>query len=192
MTVDMDACALAEAFFRSLDEKIGPFDRPFHFRVFPFEAGGALDFLTIGAGRGEFVTYLTWGLLGNPEQKHGALGPYEIVVACNDEHWCLEVLTNIGRQGLQEVFEGGDTLDIGAWVGAAAPLQGVIFEEALFVELRDLPIPQTCRLLRCIGVTRREMEFAIRRGTESLIQRLRASGLYPMTNPKRGSLDLIL
>ncbi|MCX6923232.1 MAG: suppressor of fused domain protein [Verrucomicrobia bacterium] len=174
----MNVSLLSKEFFRVIDERIGPFDRPFQFQVFPFDAGGALNFLTVGVGRGEpFVIYVTWDLFGHEQQKRGSFGRYELLATCDDDQWCSDVLTKIGRLGLQELFEPGDTLDIGQWVSAAAPIQGVVFEDAFSTELLGEP----CGLLRCIGVTRPELEFAMKHGTPALIERLDRAHVYPHT-----------
>jgi|YelNatPaOPRAMG01_1025707.scaffolds.fasta_scaffold78922_2 hypothetical protein len=186
----MKVSNLAKAFFRELDQRVGPFDRPIQFRVFPFDAGGALNLLTVGAGRKEFVTYVSWDLFGHPRQKRGKLGRYELLVVCDDENWAIETLTNIGRQSLQTVFNPGDTLDIGPWVGPSSPLQGVIFEQVLKLELDDPPGKVSCGLLGCIGITRSELEFAIRFGVEALVEQLKGAGIYPRTMTRRGSIDL--
>src|SRR4051794_22264043 len=107
---------LAKTFFNILDDEIGPFDRPIQFRPFPFTAGGTLNFLTIGAGRVVFVTYVSWDLFGHPEQKRGQLGRYEFLTVCDHEDWCLDIITKVGRQSLRITFDPGDTLDISAWV----------------------------------------------------------------------------
>jgi hypothetical protein len=174
----MSVCLLSKEFFRVIDERLGSFDRPFQFRVFPFDAGGALNLLTVGAGRSEpFVTYVTWDLFGQAQQKRGSFGRYELLATCDDEQWCSDVLTKIGRLSLQELFEPGDTLDIGQWVDAGAPIQGVLFEEAFRAEL----LGEHCGLLRCIGVTRPELVFAMKRGTPALTERLERAHIYPHT-----------
>ena len=183
----MSVSQLAKSFFRHLDKNIGPFDRPFQFRVFPFEAGGALNFLTVGVGRGiPFVTYVTWDLLGNENQKRGSIGRYELMAISNDGDWCIDVLTKIGRQGLQEVFEPGDTLDIGPWVAPDSLIQGVVFEEALGIEL----CREHCGLLLCIGITKAELEFAIKHGGTALIECLKRTDLHPRTILRRDSIEL--
>ena len=174
----MNVSLLSKEFFRVIDERVGPFDRPFQFRVFPFDAGGALDLLSVGARRSEpFVTYVSWDLFGHEQQKRGSSGRYELLATCDDEQWCSDVLTKIGRLGLQELFEPGDTLDVGQWVGAGAPIQGVVFEEAFSAELLGVH----CGLLRCIGITRTELEFAMRCGTPALMERLQRARIYPRT-----------
>lgn len=174
----MNVPQLSKEFLRVIEERIGPFDRPFQFRVFPFDAGGALNFLTVGVGRSApFVTYVSWDLFGHEQQKRGSFGRYELLASCDEEQWCLNVLTKIGRQGLVEVFDPGDTLDIGQWVSPETPIQGVVFEEAFQRELQR----ERCGLLRCIGVTRSELEFAMAHGTLALVQRLQRAGVYPHT-----------
>jgi hypothetical protein len=178
----MRVTQLSKKFFHLIEQRVGPFDRPFQFRPFPFDAGGALNFLTVGVGRNEpFVTYVSWDLFGHEKQKRCSLGRYELLAGCDEEKWCLDVLTNIARQGLTEIFEPGDTMDIAQWVGPDAMLQGVVFEEALRTELRQLFRHERCGLLRCIGVTRPELEFARKHGTPALIEWLQHAGIYPRT-----------
>ena len=182
----MSISTLSREFLRVVEEHLGAFDRPIEFRVFPFDAGGALNFLTIARGE-PFVTYVSWDLFGHEQQQHGSLGRYELLTTCDNEEWCLDVLTKIGRQGCEEVFEPGDTFDIGPWVGPQVPLQGVVFEEAL----RAVVQQERCGLLRCIGVTRPELGFAVRCGTPALVERLKRAGIYPRTIVRRGdSIDL--
>ncbi len=174
----MSVSELAKEFFRILEERVGPFDRPFQFRVFPFDAGGSLNFLTVSAEEHKpFVTYVSWDLFSHEQQKRGSLGRYELLAVCDDEKWCLDVLTNVGRQSLQEVFEPGDTFDIGPWVNSNALIQGIVFEEGLRMELQQ----EYCGLLRCIGVTRPELEFARKHGTPALAGCLQRAGIYPRT-----------
>ena len=180
----MNISELSKEFFCLIDERIGPFDRPFRFRPFPFDAGGALNFLTIGSGQSElFFTYVSWDLFGHEKQKHGKIGRYELLATCNDEKWCLDILTNIGHLTLQEIFDPDDTLDIGPWVGVDAPIQGVIFEDAFSTQLKN----ERCGLLRCIGVTRPELEFAMKHDVPSLVECLKRAEIYPRTIVNRNS-----
>ena len=63
------------------------------------------------------------------------------------------------------------------WVSADAPIQGVVFEQAFSAELMG----ERSGLLRCIGVTRPELEFAMRHRTPALVERLEHSHVYPRT-----------
>jgi hypothetical protein len=186
--VAMNISELSKEFFRVIDERIGPFDRPFQFRAFPFDAGGALNFLTVSVKQHEpFVTNVSWDLFGHEQQKRGSFGRYELLATCNDEQWCSDVLTNIGRLGFREIFEPGDTLDIGPLVGAEVPIQGVIFENAFSTQVEQ----ERCGLLRCIGITRPELEFAMRHGVPALVGHLKRADVYPLTAiHRRESVEL--
>ena len=184
----MNVSSASKEFFRLIDEHVGPFDRPLQFYVFPFDAGGVVNLLTVGIGRSEpFITYVTWDLFGHDQQKRGSFGRYELLATCDLEQWCSEVLTNIGRLGLQEIFEPGDTLDIGSWIRPEDALQGVVLEEAFSTHVDY----EHCGLIRCIGVTRPELEFARRHGVPILVQRLKRASIYPRTIARRReSVDL--
>jgi hypothetical protein len=186
----MNLTNLAKKFFKTIDQRIGPFDRPLNFRPFPFDAGGALNFLTIGAGKGKIASYVSWDLFGNKMQKRGSLGRYELLVSCDCEQWVLNVITNIARQSLTETFEPGDTLNIQPWAGPVDTIQGIIFEEALKINLRNGFFKERCGLLRCIGVTIPELDYAVKFGVPSLIERLKIAGIYPHTFSNRKSVDL--
>jgi hypothetical protein len=185
----MTVSKLAKKFFRCVDEQIGPFDRPFEFRPFPFDSGGALNFLKIAAKEGEtFSTFVSWDLFGHEKQKRGKFGRYELLAVCNDENWCMDVLTHIGQQGLNELIEPGDTFDLGPLIIPESPLQGVVFEAALQLKLRQWIWSEPCGLLRCIGVTRPELEFAKKLGVPALMERLKRAGIYPSTVAQRKNL----
>jgi hypothetical protein len=126
----MDLPQLADIFFNRIELEFGPFDRPFQFHIFPFEAGGSLDYFTVGRNSEQFVTYITWGLLGHSELKRGSLGRYELLAVCDDEDWCREILTNIGRMSLMSRLEPGETVDIGAWVQPTEAIQALVLDEA--------------------------------------------------------------
>src|SRR5882724_23864 len=180
---------LAKAFFSAIEKELGPFDEPFQFHVFPFSAGGNLNFFTVGRGK-PFVTYVSCDLFEHPEQKRGSLGRYELLAVCDDEKWCNDILSDIGRQGLHEVFLPGDTLDIAALVDPDAALQGVVFEEAFYTTIGRFPKNEKASLLRCIGVTRNELAYARKHGVAALVKRLKAAKIYPGTIVNRDSVDL--
>jgi hypothetical protein len=182
---------LAKEFFDAIDKKVGPFDRPFQFRPFPFDSGGALNFLTVGAGREKFVTYVSWDLFGQEKQKRGKMGRYELLTTCDNEQWCLDVVTNIGRQTLIDLFEPGDTMDITPW-GSPFGLQGMIFEEGFSTKIEVGLERENCGLLRCIGITDPELDFTRRHGTQALIECLKRSGIYPNTVLHRPSINLAM
>lgn len=186
----MNISELAKAFFKTIDERIGPFDRPFQYRPFPFDAGGALNLLTVGVGRESFVTYVSWDLFGHPEQKRGSLGRYELLAVCDDSQWCIDILSKIGRQSLQTLFHPGDTLDISPWVNSEDVIRGIVFEQELQTQIQIGLHREDCGLLRCIGITQAELKFASKQGVPALVERLKQGGVYPRTIVRRESVDL--
>jgi hypothetical protein len=188
----MSVSRLAKKFFRVLDEQIGPFDRPFQFRIIPFDSGGSLNFLSVTTKDGApFVTYVSWDLFGHEKQKRGKFGRYELMATCDDGSWCFNVLTMIGRHALYKVIDPGDTFDIGPLVEPGALIQGVVFEAAIQAKLFRPFRFEPCGVMRCLGVTRPELEFAIRHGTPTLVERLKRAGIYPRIVTRRSeSVDL--
>ena len=74
----MSVSLLSKEFFRVIDERVGPFDRPFQFRIFPFDAGGDLNLMTVRWRGEQFVTYVTWGFTPGQQQRRGNFGRYEL------------------------------------------------------------------------------------------------------------------
>lgn len=54
----------------------------------------------------------------------------------------------------------------------------------------NIPDQEQCGLLRRIGVTRPELEFAIKEGTPSLVECLKRGHVYPRTELYTASVDL--
>ena len=168
--------------YKPVEEKMGPLDPTSIVALIGFDMGGPLNLRTIGRERGEkFITYISCELICRDDQKNGKIGLYEVMMICDDERWCRKVLTRIGRMTLDEVFGHHHTLDIGEWVDELCPMQGIVFEEFACVEIRGKPHG----ILRCHGMTRPEMEFAIEYGSEEVLDRLKRAGVYPNTSITR-------
>lgn len=174
-----------EQFFASLEQQIGRIDTHTIVSIAGFDMGGPLNFCTIGALNGsEYTTYVSCELALCHEQLPGEHGRYELLTSCDDERWARSILSEIGRMSLDVAFGDGHTLDIGAWVDEGAPIQGVLFEEILVAEIAD----KEYSILRCIGITRGEMEYALEHGSDELIARLQNVGVYPHTTLSRVSV----
>jgi hypothetical protein len=85
---------------------------------------------------------------------------------------------------LETAFADGHTLDIGPWVEPDEPMQGLLFEtiSAVRIDGRDYAV------LRLIGITRDELEYAYDHSVGELLGRLKAAGVYPNTATQRASL----
>jgi hypothetical protein len=173
--------------FAPLEQQLGPLDADTLMAIVGFDAGGPLNLCTIGRERGErFVTYVSCELAVRDNQKTGSLGPYELMMTSDDEDWCRSVLSDIGRMSLDELFEPLETLDIGPLMASDFPLQGIVFEEFASLKIGR----RKHGILRCHGVTRPELEFAIEFGSEKLLQRLKDAGISHRTSVRRESIKL--
>jgi hypothetical protein len=159
------------------------------FAIVGFDVGGPLNFCTVGRERKEkLVTYVSCELAVRSEQKPNACGRYELLASSNSAVWVRSVLTDTARMSTEAIFKDGDTLDIGAWVNSGKrrkpKLQGILFKQECRTRIRG----KSFGILRCIGITRREMEFAQREGSKALVAKLRAAGVYPHTITTRKSV----
>ncbi len=171
--------------FVPVEALLGPIDRDTLVAIVGFDAGGPLNFRTIGrAGGKPCITYLSCELAVREEQQPSEFGRYELLATCDDMLWVRAIVSDIGRMSLETKFGDGHTLDIGPWVPADAPIQGVLFEEASRCFIGDEPFG----VLRVIGVSRSEMEYAQQHGASALLDRLKAEGIYPCTIINRASV----
>ena len=167
-----------EQLFARLEAMCGALDPETVFAIAGFDGGGPLNFCTIGSRSGDpFVTYVSCELAPREEQQPSPAGRYELLTTCDEEHWVRSVLSGIGRMSLEVSFGDGHTLDIGAWVAGSEPIQGVLFEQVYATEVDATPYA----VLRVIGITRAEMDYARERGAEALIRALEHAGVYPRT-----------
>jgi hypothetical protein len=173
--------------FAAFEQSIGRIDKDTIVALIGFDAGGPLNFCTIGRDRGDqFVTYLSCELAVRPEQRPSEFGRYELMISCDNEEWARWIVSDIGRMSLETAFGNHHSLDIGPWVPASDPIQGVVFEKACATELDGARYG----ILRCIGITRKELEFALELGpvgSAILLERLQKAGVYPNTSLQRES-----
>jgi Suppressor of fused protein (SUFU) len=165
-----------ERLFAPLSKLVGPIDKDTVVALIGFDAGGPLNFCTIGRHAGHpFPIYVSCELAVRPDQVPSESGRYELLVSCDDESWVRSILTRIGRMSLEAAFGAGHTLDIGPWVDPVDRIQGVAFEELYSTQVSA----EGYCVLRCLGLTRSELDLAQDRGSESVISGMRARGVYP-------------
>ena len=102
-------------------------------------------------------------------------------MTCDDEDWARKILTQMGHMSFDDVFAHGHTVDIGQVAGAGCPLQGLVVEEFARVTIDG----RSFGILCFHGVTRSELEFAMKFGADELLKRLRQAGVYPRTSINR-------
>ncbi len=188
----MNYQAFYRELFAPLEARLGPLDPATLTGIVGFDAGGPVSLCTAGWTDGSgVVTYVTCELACRKAQFPSPLGRYELLTVCDDPDWAQTVLTGIGQMSLHTAFGPGHTLDLAPWVGAGAPIQGVIFEEYLRTSVPAprfgvLPRRRPAAILRVYGVRRQELEFAIAHGVPALRARLEAAAEYPITRTRRG------
>ena len=183
-----------KALFAPLEGRIGPIDPKTIVALIGFDLGGPLNFCTIGAERkGQPVTYVSCELAVRPEQVPAKDGQfrYELLTSCDDERWVRSVLTALGRMSMSVAFDRGHTVDIAAVIskelgpsgGDPSPIQGVLFTFAAGVEFEG----GRYGVLRCIGITRPEMDLCRSKGAVAVMDRLKNAGVWPHTLVRRAS-----
>ena len=180
----MDLRRFYAELFAPLEPTIGPLDPDTIVAIVGFDAGGPLNFCTIGRGKSRFTTYISCELAVRAEQQPAEFGRYELLTTCDDEDWVWSIVTDIGRMSLEAAFDDGHTLDIRPWVEPDDLIQGAVFEK-LFESKID---GEAYGVLRVLGVTRPEMDFARAHGASSLLKRLIDAGEYPNTTAARSSV----
>jgi hypothetical protein len=185
----MDYKRFYDTLFTPLAAQLGTIDENTIFAIIGFDAGGPLNFATIGADSGSNpISYVSCELAVRDSQvptKHGGYR-YELLTSCDDEQWVREVLTNLGRMSMEVAFDHGHTVDIGAVVnqgrlrgmlGGRPAIQGVLFQRQFTVEYEGTRYG----VLRCVGITRGEMEHALSKSADSLVSLLKKGGVWPHT-----------
>ena len=163
----------------------GPIDPETIVAIIGFDAGGPLNFCTIGkTSDADFVTYISCELAVRDNQQPASFGRYELLISCNDEQWVRSNITPLGHASLENTFDHGHSIDIGPWVEPDDVIQGLIFECAS----TSLIDGKRFGVLRVIGVTRTELDFALRIGVSKLIVALKSAGIYPHTDTRRETL----
>jgi hypothetical protein len=170
--------------FAPLAGILGPIDADTIVAIIGFDAGGPLNFCTIGAGGGPLVSYVSCELAVRKEQRPASFGRYEVLATCDDEEWARSVLTDIGRMSLEVELDDGHTIDLGPSVDAGAIIEGVVLEKLYAAEIDGA----SYGILRAIGVTRAELNHAREQDVSSLMQLLRKHGAHPSTRIARRSV----
>lgn len=171
--------------FAPLEASIGPIDPETITAILGFDAGGPLNFCTIGRNNaGALTTYVSCELAVRGDQIPAAFGRYELLASCNDEQWVRSILTSLARATMSIKLGHRHTLDIGAWVAPDHPIQGLILEREAMAVFEGTRYG----VMRLIGVTRSELEFAVQEGVPKLLEILKAAGIYPNTDVNRKSV----
>lgn len=172
------------ALFAPVVAEYGAIDTHTLMTVIGFDGGGLVSLCTVGRTPGaRHVTYLTCELALRSDQCHSDFGRYELLMTCDDEGWCWEMLTKVGRMSCETAFGDGHTLDIGPVVDPTSPVQGFLFQRFSHTRIKL----KKYGILRLHGISRRELETAQARGANSVLQTRKRIGIYPRTTLRGGT-----
>jgi Suppressor of fused protein (SUFU) len=177
---------LYESFVTALEKELGPKDPTVTHAIIGFESGGPPDvhyFRNTPNVQGIF--YVTSDLLFFRAQPKNSLGRYELAICVPaEDKWARNLLFKLSRATVQEAFDEGHTADITAWVAAECTIKGLLFTKLVSFEFNQ----QSFGALLCVGITRAEMDYALAHDSVDLLSRLKAAGVFPVTNLSRASV----
>ncbi|HYV48886.1 MAG TPA: suppressor of fused domain protein [Myxococcaceae bacterium] len=175
--------------FKPLEADLGKVSEKAMVPIIGFSGGGPPSLSAVGRARGGFTTYVTRELACYPEQVDAddGGGPYELLITTNELPWALGAFTGVGRVSFEAALGPGHTLDLGTFAEPKDRLQGVVLDRVVTVPFGR----KKFGILRAIGITRPEMEWAQRQPERyALLEKLKAAGVYPNSDVKRKSITL--
>lgn len=96
-----------------------------------------------------------------------------------------EVLQVMAAMSESNCLEPHDT--VGPLPRKLRPLESVLLWPMTGDARRFEVCGEPCGILLCVGITKKERKYAKKHGAEALIVRLKKSGVFPYTDPKRRS-----
>ena len=181
----VDYSSFYKNLYSPLVRSIGTIDPKTIVAIIGFDCGGPLNFCTIGAENSTgLITYISCELALNKSQKPNSSGRYEFLTTCNDERWARRILTEMGRMSCRGAFDDNHTVDFGPLVEPDDVIQGAIMK----VECKTVIDEKVYGIIRCIGITRPELSYALKNGRKELISLLERTEFYPATITNRESV----
>ena len=173
---------ISEARLEAIGKVLGtPDDEVLHSPI-PIWLGGQADVIAFSKPR-KGVSYVTADLTGPPGESGCN---YELMIcARRRSNWHANLISQLAPYALENTIRSGDTMSIEPASPSGSKIVALLFHTfANFTFLK-----QKCDLRLCVGITKRELEFKMREGTESLIARLKEESIYPYTDLSRNSVS---
>ncbi len=191
--------AFAEAKQAALERVLGPMDDMVLHAIIPFCMGGGLDLYTFSKCIPGTVV-ATQELITRDKKsrtKRGKAGHFELV-AClppsskgqqDDEGISLvnRILNPVGMYASMAALSPGETAEIPG-EDDGDPSQPLLLDA---FNPKNVPFDfngERFALLLCMPITQQELAFAREEGSEKLIVKLKAAGVYPYANVGRASV----
>lgn len=171
----------------ALSSVLGPPADGVHHAVVPLSMGGGADVLMFE----NFVpgtAYVTCDLLG-ADQPPNSLGAYELMVVFRERNDVLvRVLSRLAAYTLQTRLEPGHVMGLGTELGVGSSIRALLFQRADTNPSTFQAVGKQSGILLAIGLTADELKMCATGKSRAVVQRLRDAGVYPYTDPQRGSV----
>jgi hypothetical protein len=167
----------------ALSQVLGPgHDEVFHAHL-PFALGGQADVVAFFHHL-KGVVYVTAELSGKPD---ACFADYELMICHRSPNdWGANVISRLAPYNQQAHIGAGETMDIDGAAPANSKIKAFLFDTyatfTLFEDEFDLRL--------CIGITKSELQFAMKKGSTPLLKLLKRHGVYPFTDLERDSVPL--
>jgi hypothetical protein len=131
------------------------------------------------------VFRVTNDLLFCKQQRKNSLGKYEVAICTpKKSDWGHLILSKVAHFTLDAVLDDGHTGDISEWVDRKCAIKGLVFTKLTAFKSQG----GSFGVLLCTGVTRSELDFALEHGSAKLLEKLKAEGVFPVTDMRRRSV----
>lgn len=173
-----------EARHQALEGVLGPADDTVLHSPVPFHLGGAADVLVFRQ-HNDGVVYVTADLIGDDQSKPNQLGQYELMICTpNDSPWAPELISNLAKYTIDAVLAPNDTMDIGPALPPPTELSAFLYLPYATMEVDG----RKAAVMLCLGITQSELAFIQNNDVETLLNALKAAGVYPKTDLSRSSV----
>lgn len=193
---DDDWQRLRDARQTVLEGVFGPADDILLHSPVPFYLDGAADVLMFHK-HNNGVVYVTADLIGDDRSRPNELGQYELMICTpGDSEWAPQLISNLARYTIDAVLAPNDTMDIGPALPPPTELTAFLYLPYATVEVEG----RHAAIMLCLGITASELAFIRKHDdveilvdalkVETLVDALKAAGVYPMTDLTRSSVRL--
>jgi hypothetical protein len=178
-----------DARLTALTQALGkPDDTVFHSPV-PFYLDGFADVVPFPSYV-KGMTYVTADLTGSgAPQIENALGNYELMICLQkDTPAAADLISKLARYTCDAELNPGETMDLPNFFNDKT-MRGILFttpEPPVSFKLDG----QDCGLMLLVGLTKEELAFKQKHGSEKLLALLKQHKVFPYTIPDRKSVPL--
>jgi hypothetical protein len=176
----------------ALSRFLGPSaDKVYHATI-PFnlgaDIGGAADVVLFPEYCGG-LAYVTSEMSGvDVGQVEGEFASYELMICTRAETpKAADMISRLACYTCDAALSAGESMDIGTFFDDDS------IRAFLFCHPLDMPLIyelnlRKCGVLLCIGITKDELDFKMKKGSGALLEHLKKSGVFPFTEPNRKSV----